>query len=220
MTDKSPILLRRSTEKPVYIFGAGGHANVISDILAEAGISITGNIVDSGYEPKETQGTIIETFQFMASKNPKNCLLVFGIGTISSTEMKQSRIELLTKAGFDFISVIAKTSVISRSANIHVGAQVFEGAIVNSFATVDSHSVVNTGAILEHGVRVGKYSHVAPGAVVCGNSKIGTGTHIGANSTVLQNIQIGSNCTIGAGAVVTRDVPSGTTVFGVPARIH
>jgi 4-hydroxy-tetrahydrodipicolinate synthase len=50
--------------------------------------------------------------------------------------------------------------------------------------------------------------------------KVRHGVLIGAGATILGNIEVGANARIGAGSVVVKPVAPGTTVAGVPARVH
>ena len=50
--------------------------------------------------------------------------------------------------------------------------------------------------------------------------KIGNNVWIGGNVCILPGVTIGDNVTIGAGSVVTKDIPSNTTAFGNPCKVH
>lgn len=52
-----------------------------------------------------------------------------------------------------------------------------------------------------------------------GKVKIGNRVFIGAGSIVLPGVIIGDDVLVGAGSVITRDIPSGSVVFGNPAKV-
>jgi serine O-acetyltransferase len=52
-----------------------------------------------------------------------------------------------------------------------------------------------------------------------GRATIGNNCYFGAGSKVVGAVTIGDNVVVSANSVVVTDVPSGATVFGVPARV-
>jgi serine O-acetyltransferase len=52
-----------------------------------------------------------------------------------------------------------------------------------------------------------------------GRATIGNNCYFGAGCKVVGAVTIGDNVVVSANSVVVTDVPSGATVFGVPARV-
>lgn len=212
--------LRESNPKLLMV-GAGGHARVLQELLAEAGIALSGYVAPAGGS-NLLVGSLqrydeAELVSGEGELDPRDFLLVNGIGSAGPITARASVFAQLKQAGFNFLQLEAQTAHVSASAVLSEGVQVLHKAVVHTDARIDDNTIVNTGAIVEHHNVIGANCHIAIGAVLGGMVEVGDNTHIGANATVLQGVKIGSNCIIGAGAVVTRDVPDNQTAIGVPA---
>jgi UDP-perosamine 4-acetyltransferase len=212
--------LRESNPKLLMV-GAGGHARVLQELLAEAGIALSGYVA-----PADGSSLLVGDLQRYdeaelvsgeGNVDPIDFLLVNGIGSAGPITARARVYAQLKQAGFNFLQLDAQTAHISESALLSEGVQVLHKAVVHTDARIDENTIVNTGAIVEHHNVIGANCHIAIGAVLGGMVEVGDNTHVGANATVLQGVKIGSNCIIGAGAVVTRDVPDNQTAIGVPA---
>ena len=212
--------LRESTPKLLMV-GAGGHARVLQELLAEAGIALSGYVA-----PADGSSLLVGELQRFdeaelvsgaSGLTPNDFLLVNGIGSAGPITARAKVYAALKSAGYNFLQLEAQSSHVSASAGLAEGVQVLHRAVVHTDAQVGENTIVNTGAIVEHHNVIGANCHIAIGAVLGGMVSIGDNTHVGANATVLQGVKIGSNCIIGAGAVVTRDVPDNQTAIGVPA---
>ena len=122
-------------------------------------------------------------------------------------------------------------------AGTKIGAfvEIQKGVVVGERCKISSHSFVCEGVTIEDDVFVGHgvvfINDRYPRATADGRlqteadwvvvpTRVGRGASIGSGAAVLCGVTIGEEALIGAGAVVTRDVPAGTTVAGVPARVH
>jgi len=202
------------------MLGAGGHARVLQEVLAEAGHELAGFVAPSA-EGSLLEGELscVSDDEVLGGFSPADYLLINGVGSSSDLALRDSVFQKYKAAGFNFLQLQAQTSHISESATVVEGVQLLHQAVVHSSAFVDDNSIVNTGAIVEHHCVIGTSSHIAVGAVLCGNVQIGSRTHVGANATVIQGVRVGSNCIIGAGAVVLHDVPDNSIAVGVPAVV-
>lgn len=115
-------------------------------------------------------------------------------------------------------------SPISEHAHIAVGGQIGNGtfvapnAYVGPMARIGDNTIINTGSVIEHETIIGNNTHIAPNTTVCGRVNIGNNVFCGAGSTVIDKINICDNVIIGAGAVINRDIVEAGTYVGVPAR--
>lgn len=212
--------LRESSPKLLMI-GAGGHARVLQELLAEAGIALSGVVAPAGSSSLLVgQLPLIPEAELVSGAgtySPADYLLVNGLGSAGPITARAAVFAKLKSAGFNFLQLEAQTAHVSSSALLSEGVQVMHRAVIHSDARIEENVIINTGAIVEHHNIVGASSHIAVGAVLCGQVEIGEKVHVGANATILQGIKIGSNAIIGAGAVVTNDVPANHTAVGVPA---
>ena len=189
------------------VLGAGGHAKVVCEILQLAqGLQIWRQLAAGEDELLPSLMKDGVTHAFIA------------VGSTSSTELRRSLFDQVTRLGLELLTAVHPSAVISPSASVGAGTAIMAGVIVNAAAQIGANVILNTAAIVEHDVIVGDHCHIAPGAIIGGGVTIGPGTHVGIGAVVRQGQRIGANAVIGAGAVVVSDVPDGATVTGIPAR--
>ena len=195
-------------DKKIVLYGAGGHAKVILDILEAQGKTV-GAVVDDNPNLTEFMGK-----EVLHGVNDTSPIIV----SIGINGIRRKVVEKLAPATV-FETAIHPSAIVSPHATIAEGTVVMQGAIVQSCVQVGKHSIINTGASVDHDCVLGDFVHVSPHATLCGNVSVGEGTWIGAGAVVIPGIRIGKNCIIGAGSVVVKDLPDGVKAYGNPCKI-
>jgi sugar O-acyltransferase (sialic acid O-acetyltransferase NeuD family) len=191
----------------VYLYGAGGHAKVIIDIL-ESNHIVVPEIFDDNPD--------IHTFMGIpVSHADIHSPLIISIG---NNAVRKKIAEKLGNIPFSPV-LLAQSVTVSDRVSIEEGTVVMQGAIIQSSTIIGKHVIINTRASIDHDCLIRDYVHIAPGAILCGNIEIGEGSFIGAGSIIKQGVKIGKWAVIGAGSVVVRDIPDGVTAFGNPCKI-
>lgn len=186
----------------VFLYGAGGHAKVVLDVLRARGIFPSCVCDDAPEAASEFCGLPV----LRGTAAPAGAAIV----SIGKSEARREIVEFLRSRGdVEFLTAVHPSAVVSPSARLGAGTVVMPGALVNAEAVVGEHCIVNTGASIDHDCRIGDFSHIAPHATLCGNVSVGEGTWIGAGATVIQGVSIGKRCFVGAGTVVAKDLPDG-----------
>ncbi|MDR0680551.1 MAG: acetyltransferase [Dysgonamonadaceae bacterium] len=193
--------------RTVYLYGAGGHAKVIIDILKSNRITVS-EIFDDN--------PAIHTFMGIpvSHTNIRSPLII----SIGNNAIRKKIVEKFNNVIY-YPALLANSVSISDLASIKEGTVVMQGAIIQSSAQIGKHVIINTRASIDHDCLIEDYVHIAPGAILCGNVEVGEGSFIGAGTTIMQGIKIGKWSIIGAGSVVVRDIPDNVTAFGNPCRI-
>lgn len=204
----------------VLILGAGGHAQVVADILLRA--RDAGQAVDPiGYlDDDETLhhkillGLPVLGHTDAYNRIPHEALII----AIGNNQIRKRLADRLSMAGETFISARHPASVIAPDVLIGPGVVICAGVVINTGSVIGAHVILNTGCTVDHHNTIGGWAHVAPGAHTGGEVFVEEGALIGIGATIAPRTTVGAWATVGAGAVVTKSVPPGITVVGVPAR--
>jgi UDP-perosamine 4-acetyltransferase len=202
--------------------GAGGHAKVLLDALQVRGDVDVVGLVDSDPDLKGMKVlgvTVIggdEALEGLRRDGVSHAFL--GVGGTGDNEPRRRLWDLAHSHGFQLLSVIHPSAVLSPSASLGEGVCVCPGAIVGAGARLGCNVIVNSGAIVEHDCDIGDHVHVASGAVLAGGVTVGEGAHIGAGASIRQGVHVGRGALVAMGAAVVADVPDRAVVAGVPAR--
>jgi sugar O-acyltransferase (sialic acid O-acetyltransferase NeuD family) len=209
-----------SSPGKVIIWGAGGHAKVVADILLHTGFTLAGLIDEARpiRRPAMFGGTMVlggatELAGAYASGIRQ------GIVGFGDNARRLVAGETLVSHGFDLVCAIHPSAVLGTDTSIGAGSMIAAGAVVNPSAVIGRCVIVNTRASVDHDCVVHDGVHVGPGANIAGHVEIGVGAWIGIGATVIDRKRVGAGSIVGAGAVVVTDVPAGVVVMGVPARM-
>lgn len=202
------------------IVGAGGlgreFAANLEHVLAGTGRRILG-FVDSNRDalrqfdgqyppvlgsPSEyvpTQGTVL----LMAISDPSEKLKVAA---------------QLEKRGGVFGSFIHPTAIVVRTATVGRGCVLARGTGISANAAVGNFVLLNGYAGVAHDASVGDGSTISSYVDICGRANLGNEVFVGSHAAILPGVRVGARARVGAGSVVTRNVPSGVTVYAMPAK--
>jgi sugar O-acyltransferase (sialic acid O-acetyltransferase NeuD family) len=198
----------------MYLYGAGGHSKVITEILNSLGTTVIGMFDDSPPMAKFKIMEIRDGIRLLGEGFPTlDAPLIISVGN------NARRAELASLITATYGTAIHGTAIVSQQTTIDVGTVVLHGSIIQAGTKIGAHVLINTAASIDHDNTIGDYAHISPHATLCGHVQIGEGTHIGAGAIVIPSVRIGRWCTIGAGAVVIKDVPDFATAVGNPAKI-
>ena len=210
-----PELVARIGERSVVVFGAGGLAKSLIDLMRSTGEleplvvlndrpdrldDVLGVPVLGGRE-------YLEPLRELGVPHAVNA-----VGAVRRIEDRIAIAELLENRGFRQPTLVDPAAYVAPSATLAEGVQVFAGAAVCSGASIGRSAIVNTNAVVSHDCVIGDFVHVAPGALLAGEVEVGRATLIGMGATAVVYLKIGASVIVGNGAVLNEDVPDATIV--------
>jgi len=207
-------IINKISQKNIRIYGAGGHSQVIKEVLSQ-----NGYMVSETYDDKpESTHYASKSVSIGARKNISD-FPHEGPPVIIAVGINSHRAEIANFLNCKFSKAIHASAIISTTSKIGDGTVVFAGAIIQPNTTIGNHVIINTGASVDHDNIIGDFAHISPKAALCGHVEVGEGSHVGVGAVVIPKVKIGKWCTIGAGTVVIKDIPDYSTVVGNPCRI-
>lgn len=195
----------------IYLYGAGGHAKVIIEILQAQ------NVSDIAAIDEYKEGMLLNvpiTYKATPEKLRTGDQLIIAIGNNSVRKRISEQ-----RTDISYARAIHPSCNISPSASIGVGTVAMAGAGVNADTVVGEHVILNTNCCVDHDCKIGSYAHISPNAALAGNVQVGEGSQVGIGACVVPGIKIGKWVTIGAGTVIIENVPDYAVVAGNPGRI-
>ena len=205
----------------VLIIGAGGHAQVVADILLRryeqgARIRPVGYLDDSPHLfGKDLLGIPVVGAVASCSAIPHDAVVI----AIGENRTRARIFHMLKQQGERFVNAIHPAAVMAPDVRLGEGIVICAGVVVNPYATIGDNVILNTCCSVDHHGKIEEHVHIAPGTHLGGNVHIETGAFIGIGSAVIPGRCIGQWAVIGAGAAVTTDIPAFATAVGVPARV-
>jgi len=210
----------KQTTTRCLVWGAGGHAKVVAEILRLRCWEVVGFIDDVNADRKgrEFYGAAVlggrEVLDDLLSSGVKNAVVGFG-----DNRLRVKIAGELSGRGFDLVSAIHPGATCASDVSIGEGSVVASGAVIGPSTRVGCQVIVNTQASLDHDCVIGEGAHIGPGAIVTGVVDVGECAWIGAGAVIADHKTIGADSVVGAGAVVVKDVPASVVAVGVPARV-
>lgn len=205
---------------PVVIWGASGHALVVSNMVSLGGrYEIAGFLddVNPGRKGEIFAGRPIlggcEALSLLKEKGIRQVALGFG-----HCSARVDVASLLKKNNFQILTLIHPDAVISNGVTIGEGTVVLAGVVIDPSCNVGRYTIINNSAVICHGSRIDDGVHLCPGVRISGNVHVGLCSWIGIGSCIGERVHIGARSYIGAGSVVTKDIPPGFLAHGNPAK--
>jgi sugar O-acyltransferase (sialic acid O-acetyltransferase NeuD family) len=206
--------------KRILIVGAGGHGQVVADILStaqEAGSPFCpiGFVDDSDQRQHQTIAglPVLGKINQYVELRFDEVILAIGNNLTRSSLFKSFQI-----AGVSLAKAIHPSAVIAKNVSLGSGTVVCAGVVVNTGSSIGANVILNTACSVDHHNHVGDHVHIAPGAHTGGDVQIGNGSLIGMGAIVMPQRRVGAWSTVGAGSLVYENVMDGETVMGVPAK--
>jgi len=205
----------------VVVYGAGGQARVLLELMERAGICPIAGIIDDN---PDFAGTKIDGIAVLGSAEHLPSLIRVhrihrAVIAVGNNVHRKKLADHARALGLRLPVLIHPHAYVSPTAKLGDGSVVMAGAIVSAHVTMGELGIVNTRASVDHDCLIGDCVHIAPGVTLAGGVTVGNGVLIGVGASVMPGLCIGDDSVVGAGTVVIRDVPSSTTVVGSPARI-
>lgn len=204
----------------ILVIGAGGHGQVVADILlrmkdAGSELSVVGYLDDdSSLVGQQFLGVRVMGRVADRASVPHDAVVV----AVGGNRTRQRLAADLAGQGERFAVACHPKAIIAPGVVIGPGSMVCAGVVINPGSVVGAHVILNTACTVDHHNRIGDHAHIAPGVHLGGDVRVGEGTLVGIGSSVLPQRSVGDWTVVGAGSVVNRDLPSNVTAFGIPAR--
>jgi sugar O-acyltransferase (sialic acid O-acetyltransferase NeuD family) len=207
--------------KKILIIGAGGHAQVVADILICSAKLFPEPASPIGYlddNPKIVGQYYLGIPVLGSLKHLSTIGHDHVVVAIGNNQRRKQIYDQLVSANENLLTVIHPSAIIAPSATIGIGTMICAGAIINPCSTIGNNVIINTGSTIDHHNHIADHVHIAPGVNLGGTVTIEEGAFIGIGASIIPQQHIGAWSTIGAGATIITNVEPNTTYVGTPGR--
>ncbi|MEX0774467.1 MAG: acetyltransferase [Phycisphaeraceae bacterium] len=203
------------------IYGAGGHASVVADVVRQRGEhAIAGFLADQAHSEQRRVfcgAKVLGGGEQLATLRGQGITLV--VVAVGDNAARLRLAEAVIAAGLELATAVHPGAIVAPDVSIGRGAVVAAGTVINPGSRLGANVIVNTGATVDHDNVIEDGAHVGPGVHLAGHVTVGRAAWLGIGAVVVQRVSIGAGSVIGAGAVVLHDIPADVVAYGVPARI-
>lgn len=211
--------------RPIAIYGAGGLGREVKALFELC------NAKGAEYQVKcfiddreELRGHIIHSLEVLsledATSKYADLQIVAAIGDPASRQRVASRLNL---AGLPLAQVLHPEIVLDEHIEVGAGCIICGGCVFTTDINVGKCTLINLTTTIGHDVVIGEFCTIGPGVHIGGKVHFGTRVFVGAGAVIVNGVEsndidIGDDVTIGACSLVLHSLPSGSKVFGIPAR--
>jgi acetyltransferase EpsM len=199
------------------LFGAGGHAKVVLDILRANGQNVAG-VMDDDLKESYWRGIAVLGSMQTLKADPDSFRHARFIVTIGNNEIRRKVAEQIERLGMQFGNAHHPSAILGTGCMVGEGCVVMPGAIINADSRIGKHVIINTASSVDHDCLIHDYAHISPGAHLAGGVVVGKEAQIGIGASVIPKVNIGEGAIVGAGSVVIHNIPPHVVTIGVPAR--
>ncbi len=198
----------------IAIFGAGGHAKSIYDIIKKKKFLLFDQ-KKKFIKINNKKHQIIGNHQTLKNKKKKISQVIVAIG---NNKVREKYYKYLKNNKFKFATLVHPKSYRSIGSKIGEGSMIMQGTFINTDSKIGRNCIINSNASIDHDCEIKDNTHICPGVIIAGNVKIGKNCWIGLGTKIIENCKIGDNVFVAAGSLVTKNLKSDSFVKGVPAK--
>lgn len=205
----------------VLIVGAGGHAQVVADILQRSA-DLGGVVAPIGYlddAPPRWGQTLLGLPVFGSIDDRRRVDYDALVVAIGDNSVRSRIFHQLREEGERFATAIHPHATIATGVVIGGGTMICARAVITPGTTIGANVILNTGSTVDHHNQICDHVHIAPGAHLGGDVTVEEGTLIGIGATVMPQIRIGAWSVVGAATLVNRNLPPNVVAVGVPGIV-
>jgi len=157
------------------IYGAGGHASVVADL-----INLLRGKVETFFDdqPKEVPGGLSRSYvgnEYLDSK------LIVAIGNNLIRE------EIASKVSHQFGTLIHPSAYVAKDVELGEGTVVLANAVVQSKAKIGNHVIINAGVCIDHNAIINDFVLVYPNVYIGGGAVLEKGALVNAGAVIQRN---------------------------------
>ncbi|MCL9662789.1 acetyltransferase [Paenibacillus hunanensis] len=200
------------------IYGAGGHAKVVADIIYANGDYVIG-VVDDSFRGDTWRGIPFyghwDNVAKVVLEHPDAQWII----AIGNNQVRKTIVEKMNAFSVKWGKVLHPSTIISPSVQLGEGSVCMPGVIINADSIIGKHVILNTATTVDHDNKILDYVHLSPGVHTAGSVTINELSHIGIGTNIIPGITIGKQVIIGASACVVKDIPNDSLALGCPAKV-
>jgi sugar O-acyltransferase (sialic acid O-acetyltransferase NeuD family) len=199
-----------------FIFGIGGNAKAIANILQDLNVPLTAYVVDNPNTDNFLGSEVISYSKFKMYRFESSCIL--SIGHNSSRKDVHRRLISESIGNISFPTVIHPTAYVSKNSSLGQGTILYPNVTVGPYSSISDFVHLNSNSIVEHDNNVSEFASLAPGSVTGGDVVIGKESAILMNASISNKVTIGNNVVIGANSFLKTSTGDNELWVGVPAQ--
>ncbi len=196
----------------IYIYGSGGRAKLIKEILIRHKVKPKNiEFIDDYIRKYKKTSYLLKNFK------KKKDRLYIGISDPKLQKKKYSFFKKKFKK-IDNDPLIDPKAIIKSNIKIKKNVIILENASIGPNVELDQNVFIGANAVINHDCKIKKFTTIGHGANLAGNVVVNENCLIGISSIFKQNVLIEKNVIIGCGANIIKKCQKNSTYFGNPAK--